>query len=145
MIVMRSSSQTTAAGPAKPELLRELAWFRYRLRQFLRFSEDAARACGVTPQQHQLMLGVAGFKPRGSATITELAEFLQERNNSVVGLVARAAKRGLVRRESGPTDRRQVVVSLTPAGADILARLSQLHRREVRRIQAGILRQGRTR
>ena len=82
-------------------MLQDLAQFRYQLRRFLRFSEEAARACGVTPQQHQLMLGVAGFAQGGSATVSELAEFLQERNNSVVGLVERAAQSGLVRRASG--------------------------------------------
>src|SRR3984885_41837 len=93
------------------EMMRELAWFRYNLRRFLRFSERAARACGVTPQQHQLMLGIAGFTEDGRATISELAEFLQERNNSVVGLVERAAEVGLVRRRPGKTDRRQVIVT----------------------------------
>ncbi|MFZ0630147.1 MAG: MarR family transcriptional regulator [Acidobacteriaceae bacterium] len=120
-------------------MLRDLARFRYRLRRFLRFSEQAARAGGVTPQQHQLMLGIAGFTESGSATISELAEFLQERNNSVVGLVERAAQGGLVRRESGARDRRQVVVSLTPRGEEILAKLSELHLDEVQRMRAGFL------
>src|SRR5580698_10052309 len=101
------------------EMIRELALFRYNLRRFLRFSEKAARASGVTPQQHQLMLGIAGFTEDGSATISDLAEFLQERNNSVVGLVERAAERGLVRRRSGQQDRRQVVVTLTARGEEI--------------------------
>ena len=121
------------------KMMRELAWFRYNLRRFLRFSEEAARACGVTPQQHQLMLGIAGFTPRGRATISELAEFLQERNNSVVGLVERAADSGLVRRRAGKSDRRQVVVSLTPRGEEILATLSRLHHDEVRRLRSGVL------
>lgn len=121
------------------ELIQDLAWFRYNLRRFLRFSEKAARECGVTPQQHQLMLGVAGFTSEPSVTISELAEFLQERNNSVVGLVERAVESGLVRRATGPTDRRQVVVSLTPHGEEILARLSALHHQEVERVRTGIL------
>ena len=120
-------------------MLQDLAQFRYQLRRFLRFSEEAARACGVTPQQHQLMLGVAGFAQGGSATVSELAEFLQERNNSVVGLVERAAQSGLVRRASGARDRRQGVVSLTPRGEKILADLSELHLEEVQRMQAGFL------
>lgn len=126
---------------SKPEreIVRNLARFRYTLRCFLRFSERAARACGVTPQQHQLMLGIAGFSASGTATISELAEFLQERNNSVVGLVERAAERGLVHRQSAATDRRQVLVTLTPRGEEILNRLSQLHRDEVRRVKAGML------
>lgn len=121
------------------EMMRELAWFRYNLRRFLRFSEKAARACGVTPQQHQLLLGIAGFTSNGAATISDLAEFLQERNNSVVGLVERAVDSRLVRRREGKRDRRQVVVSLTPRGEEILSTLIYLHRDEVRRVQAGFL------
>lgn len=121
------------------QMMRELAWFRYTLRRFLRFSEKAARACGVTPQQHQLMLGIAGFTENGRATISELAEFLQERNNSVVGLVERAAESGLVKRRAGKTDRRQVVVTLTPRGEEILATLTYLHHDEARRLKEGFL------
>jgi len=120
------------------EMIQDLARFRYSLRRFLRFSEKAARACGVTPQQHQLMLGIAGFAQNGMATISELAEFLQERNNSVVGLVERAAENGLVRRKAG-VDRRIVVVSLTARGEKILGRLSRLHYEEVERVRAGFL------
>jgi DNA-binding MarR family transcriptional regulator len=124
------------------QMMRELAWFRYTLRRFLRFSEKAARACGVTPQQHQLMLGIAGFTADGRATISELAEFLQERNNSVVGLVERAADGGLVKRRAGKTDRRQVVVTLTERGEEILSTLTYLHHDEARRLKHGFLRTG---
>ena len=116
-------------------LICELAQFRYALRKFLRFSENAARQCGVTPQQHQLMLGIAGFTGRESATVSELAEFLQEQNHSVVGLVERAAQHGLVRRRQDGIDRRVVNVSLTAKGRDILARLSQMHEKEAGRIR----------
>jgi DNA-binding MarR family transcriptional regulator len=122
---------------ADRETIRDLARFRYSLRRFLRFSEKAARSRGVTPQQHQLLLGVAGFTEDGAATISELAEFLQERNNSVVGLVERAAEAGLVRRRNAALDRRQVVVTLTARGARILGHLSRLHRDEVERVRAG--------
>ncbi len=123
----------------KQEILRDLAQFRYALRRFVRFSEKAARAAGVTPQQHQLLLGIAGFTEHGVATISQLAEFLQERNNSVVGLVQRAVTSGLVHRQSSPADRRQVLVSLTPCGQEILFRLSLLHHEEVERVRAEIL------
>jgi DNA-binding MarR family transcriptional regulator len=128
-----------AIPTADREMMRDLARFRYELRRFLRFSEKAARGCGVTPQQHQLMLGVAGFTDRGTATISELAEFLQERNNSVVGLVERAVESGLVTRQPGALDRRQVVVSLTPRGERVLARLSRLHHDEAQRVRAGFV------
>jgi DNA-binding MarR family transcriptional regulator len=118
--------------------IRNLAWFRYSLRKFLRFSEKAARQCGVTPQQHQLILGVAGYTGRGWATISELAEFLQERHNAVVGLVERAVRRGLVHKERGTSDRRFVIVSLTRRGEIILSKLAELHQEEVERVQRGI-------
>ena len=121
------------------QTVRNLAQFRYKLRCFLRFSENAARQCGVTPQQHQLLLGIAGFTESGRVTISELAEFLQEKNNSVVGLVERARESSLVRRQAGSSDRRQVVVSLTPRGEAILTKLTLLHREEVKRLRAGFL------
>lgn len=140
---MRSFPEKSETESENAELLRDLARFRYNLRKFLRFSEEAARAEGITPQQHQLMLGVAGFGESGHATISELAEFLQERNNSVVGLVERAAQSGLVRRENAAADRRQVIVSLTAKGRSILLHLSRLHYEEVQRVQTGFLaRQG---
>ena len=117
------------------ELFQELALFRHKLRKFLRFSEDAARACGITPQQHQLMLGIAGFTGTGKANISEIAEFLQEKHNSVVGLVDRAVQSGLVERAEDPEDRRVVVVSLTGKGEEILKTLSLLHHEEVMRLR----------
>lgn len=129
-----------AKKPAKDrEIVQDLAWFRYTLRRFLSFSEKAARKCGITPQQHQLLLGVAGYKATGTATISELAEFLQERNHSVVGLVARAMKSGLVVRSRRPSDRRVVVVSPTARGERILSELSQLHYQEAKRVRDGFL------
>jgi DNA-binding MarR family transcriptional regulator len=116
--------------------IQQLAKFRYELRRFLRFSEQASRAAGVTPQQHQLLLGVAGYTGRGWATVSELAEFLQERHNAVVGLVERASRRGLVMKASVADDHRFVRVEVTAQGKRILAQLSQLHRKELARFEA---------
>jgi DNA-binding MarR family transcriptional regulator len=110
----------------------QLALFRYELRRFIRFSEKAARENGLTPQQHQLLLGVAGFTGRGWATISELAEFLQERHNAVVGLVQRAERKGLVRKDTGIADRRFVQVRLTARGRRLLSKLTALHLRHLR-------------
>ncbi|MGH9432665.1 MAG: MarR family winged helix-turn-helix transcriptional regulator [Terriglobia bacterium] len=117
-------------------LLFELARFRYRLRLFLRFSECAARAGGVTPQQHQLLLGVAGYTGKGWATISDLAEFLQERHNAVVGLVERAARKGLVFKERAGRDRRFVRVRATLKGKAVLRKLAEPHLEELRRLRA---------
>lgn len=117
--------------------LRRLADFRYQLRKFLRFSERAARSNGLTPQQQQLLLGVAGFTGRGWATIGELAEFLQERHNAVVGLVQRAERRGLVRKKRSEQDHRIVQVFLLPEGERLLNKLTELHQKEIRKLRLG--------
>lgn len=133
-------SQPLSSDPVEGEgALQNLAWFRYNLRKFLRFSEKAARQCGVTPQQHQLMLGVAGYTGRGAASVSELAEFLQERHNSVVGLVERAVQRGLVCKQHDTHDRRYVLVSLTPRGKQILAELTALHKEEVKTAREALM------
>ncbi len=111
----------------------ELAAFRYALRQFMRFSETAAREEGITPQQHQALLAIAGYPDRDQIMISELAERLQLRHHSTVELINRLEAHGLVSREPGTADRRQVFVSLTPQGYEVLSRLSAAHREELRR------------
>ena len=132
---MRRVTRFDRGVGAVSETIRQLAQFRYELRRFFRFSENAVRAAGVTPQQHQLMLGVSGFTGRGWATISDLAEFLQGRHNAVVGLVDRALRAKLVRKKTIADDHRFVRVELTPAGRKILAKLSALHRKELARFQ----------
>ena len=111
-----------------------LAAFRYALRQFLRFSEEAAETVGLTPQQHQALLVIRGFPGREQVTIGELAERLQIRHHSAVGLVDRLVAQKLVVRESAGSDRRQVYVTLTPGGLRALEQLSAAHRAELQRI-----------
>jgi DNA-binding MarR family transcriptional regulator len=116
-----------------------IASFRYAIRRFLRFSEKAARANGVTPQQHQLLLAVKGFPGRDYASVSELADRLQMRQHSMVGLIDRTEAQGLVRREQGTADRRQVFVHLTPAGERLLQRLVVQHRRELSSMRDALL------
>ncbi len=111
-----------------------LAAFRYALRQFLHFSEEAASAVGLTPQQHQALLTIKGYPGRDYMTIGELAERLRIRHHSAVGLVDRLEAQNLVARQGAEADRRQVYVTLTPHGLSVLERLSTVHRAELRRI-----------
>src|SRR5579872_681452 len=89
-----------------------LANFRYALRQFFRFSEVAAYKVGLTPQKYLALLAIKGFPSRERITVGELAERLQLRHHSVVGLVDRLEAQELVKREPATTDRRQVYVQL---------------------------------
>jgi len=132
---MESNNRSSGHLPKASLLIRRLAWFRYDLRRFLRFSEKATREHGLTPQQYVLLLGVAGYTGRSWATISELAEFLQERHNAVVGLVQRACSKGLVHKDQSGRDRRFVRVRLTRRGSTALRGLATLHLHELERIQ----------
>ena len=112
-----------------------LAAFRYSVRKFLHFSEETARSVGLTPQQHQALLAVKGFpESSGRITISRLAERMQIRHHSAVGLVDRLAAQGLMRREPSESDRRSVYVTLSPKGLEVLEKLSTIHKEELRRM-----------
>lgn len=111
-----------------------LAELRYALRQFLRFSEKAAQAAGLTPQQHQALLAIKGFPGPDPITIGELAERLQILHHSAVGLVDRLVTERYVRRLADPRDRRQVRLALTSRGENILEMLSAVHREQLQRV-----------
>ncbi len=111
---------------------RRLAEFRYRIRRFQRFSDQAARDAGLEPQHHQLLLAIRGLPAGRPAAIGELAERLQLRHHSTVGLVNRLERNGLVLRRHDSDDRRRVLVLLTPRGAAMLHELSRHHLAELR-------------
>jgi DNA-binding MarR family transcriptional regulator len=108
-----------------------LARFRYSLRQFLSFSEQAARAAGITPQQHQALLAIKGFAGGEGITIGALAEFLKIRHHSAVGLVDRLSVEGYARRVPAKDDRRRVRLALSPRGEAILEKLTYAHRAQL--------------
>src|SRR5579863_5159393 len=109
-----------------------LAEFRYQLRRFLHFSEQAARAVGLEPQQHQLLLTLKGLPEQRMATVGELAERLKIQHHSAVELIDRMMERDLLERSRDENDQRRVIISLTPNGDKVLRRLSLLHHAELR-------------
>jgi DNA-binding MarR family transcriptional regulator len=112
---------------------RSLASFRLQLLAYLAFSERAAAVAGLEPRQYQLLLMLRGLTPDGQASVSEIAEWLHVRHHSAVGLVDRAALRGMVERQQDATDRRRVLVALTRTGREALADLALAHREELRR------------
>jgi DNA-binding MarR family transcriptional regulator len=107
---------------------------RTGLRRFQHWSEQQARAQGLTPAQHQLLLAVRGHgDPRGP-TIGDVAEYLLLQHHSAVGLVDRAVEAGLVRRVRTDDDHRVVRLALTTDGARRLERLSAQHLEEIERL-----------
>ncbi len=110
---------------------RALAEFRYQIRRFLQFSAEAARAHGLEPQQHQLLLAIKGLPVAVRPTIGEFAERLQIQHHSAVELVNRLSERGAIRRETAGEDRREVLIRLTRRGEALLRRLSLAHHDEL--------------
>ena len=101
---------------------RAAARFRAELRTFLRQSEDCARTHGITPQQHLLLLQIAGAEG-GSTTVSELVSTLALTQSTVTELVQRAEQAGLVARSGSQDDARVMHLSLTDAGAKVLAKV----------------------
>jgi DNA-binding MarR family transcriptional regulator len=111
---------------------RRLAAIRHALRHFLAISETAAREAGITPQQHQALLAIKGAIRPGDITVGYLAEQLLLKPNSAAELVDRMVRCELLVRTGSKTDRRRVVLYLTPTAEKVLHSLSAAHFNELR-------------
>lgn len=138
MAATRGKAKTVKAVSREQTLdpadYQRLAEFRYVLRQFLVFSEQAAEDAGLTAQQHQALLALKGHRGPAPLGTGALAERLAIRHHSAVGLIDRLAAKNLVRRSHAPDDRRQVLIELTPHAEALLHKLTSAHRRELERI-----------
>jgi len=133
-VAVRSRSDQLSASD-----YRALADFRYQIRQFLHFSEKAARDAGIQPQQHQLMLALKGMDPAIEPTVGQIAARLHLRHHSVVELADRLGELGLIRKRRAEKDRRRVLLEITPRGEALLRKLSIIHRAELKSLRAALL------
>lgn len=124
---------TTASRRLADRDYERLARWRYALRRFLRRAEVADRAAGVSSTQYQLLVTARGF-PGGRPRIADLAEWLQIRHQSAVGLVDRCVRASLVRRAPDRRDRRRVTVLLTARGRRVVESLALVHLSELDRL-----------
>ena len=128
-------------SPAPPDhLLQTLADFRFELRSFLLFSEGAALEAGLQPQQHQLLLQVAGAAEGTPVTIAYAAHRLGLKHNSTVELVDRSEREDLIERTADRDDRRRAILRLTRKGRQILHQLSGDHARELNEMAPRLVR-----
>jgi len=123
---------------ASPVDYQALARFRYQLRLFLAFRETEAQKAGLTPQQHQALLGIKGFAGPGPASIGDLARFLLIRHHTAVELVGRMVKLGLLSRVVDADDARRVLVLLTKKGERKLQALSRTHIEELQSVNRAL-------
>ena len=111
---------------------RALAEFRYYIRRFLHFSEDAVARAGLEKGQYQCLLAIKGVPSGIKPSVGELARQMQVRHNSAVELADRLESKRLIRRARDREDKRQVLLTLTPRGERVLADLALHHREELR-------------
>ncbi len=119
--------------------LETLAEFRHQLRRFLLFSERAAKSRGLQPQQHQLLLQIAGAPVKAEATIGYLAERLRLRHHSAVELINRCEAAGLIMRTRNGDDRRRVLLKVSAEGRRKLEALSKDHARELNELAPALI------
>jgi DNA-binding MarR family transcriptional regulator len=130
-IQVRDKKQTKTMS--QPEY-KALADFRYQIRKYLRFMEEKARAHGYNPQQYQLLLAIEGLPEGQIPTIKTLAERMQLNHNTMVELVDRCEKRGLLRRTREGLDRRLVTLAPTLAGKRMMQEQANASRSELQEI-----------
>lgn len=112
-----------------------LADFRYALRAFFAFSEQAAGDAGLSPQQYQALLAIKGARDRTELSIREIAERLMIRHHTAVELVDRLVKNRFVVRIKDRSDARRVRVRLTAKAERSMDGLAAAHLRELRDVR----------
>jgi DNA-binding MarR family transcriptional regulator len=117
-----------------------LAAFRYQIRRFLRFSKDLLSSEDLTPDQYQALLAIRASTPKRKLSIRDLAEQLQVRHHSTVGIVDQLVSREAVVRQVAPEDRRKILLTLTPKGEELVQRLAPPHHEELSRLCPEIIR-----
>jgi DNA-binding MarR family transcriptional regulator len=105
----------------------KLLEFRVTLRRFQRWSEDQARAAGLTHVQHQLLVAIKGHHGDRPPTVGDLAGYLLLRPHSAGELVDRAEAAGLVKRIPDGSDGRVIRVLLTAEGDRVMQELTRAH------------------
>lgn len=93
------------------------------LRRIVRAIDLHSRALeqdhGLTGPQ---LLTLRRLEDLGSTSVGRLADALALSQPTVTGIVTRLERRGLVERRRSSSDRRRVIVTVTPAGREMLAR-----------------------
>ncbi|MGH6955540.1 MAG: MarR family winged helix-turn-helix transcriptional regulator [Caulobacteraceae bacterium] len=114
--------------------------FRFRLRQFLVFSEAVAGTAGLPPQQHQALLAIAGHEEDAPPCVGTLAEELLIAPHSAAELANRMVRAGLVSKRTSRHDRRRIELRLTCRARALLADLTRAHLDELRTLKPALVR-----
>ena len=100
------------------------------LREFLRVGHE------TTLPRFDVMAAL--FRRQGGVTMSELSRMLLVSNGNATAVVDRLEADGLVKRTQSETDRRTVIVALTPEGLDSFENLAAGHEAEVGKLFAHV-------
>ncbi|MBD0417425.1 MarR family winged helix-turn-helix transcriptional regulator [Oryzicola mucosus] len=96
--------------------------------KLLRCRSAFARILGLTSSQFAVLMGVASQQKSKGVTIKALAEHVALAPTHVTTEIGRLEAKGLLAKRSNKTDRRSVLVSLTPKGEMEIARVTPVVR-----------------
>jgi DNA-binding MarR family transcriptional regulator len=118
----------TKVTPAEYQALAE---FRYQIRAFLTFSDQAVRSAGIEKQQYQFMLAIKGMPDGMRPRMRDLSNRMLIQHHSAVELANRLEAGGFIRRERSADDKREVLLTVTPKGERVLNKLALNHHQEL--------------
>jgi DNA-binding MarR family transcriptional regulator len=100
----------------KPEVDAIVETIIYLMTESRRLTKGLARQFGLTgPQLSVLKL----LESLGDLSLSSLSDRIKAQNSTVTGIIDRMEREGLVRRERSESDRRVVLIRLTPKGRHI--------------------------
>jgi DNA-binding MarR family transcriptional regulator len=134
------SAPGVSPAPLTTRQFAAIAAFRYELRRFLAFSEQAAAEVGLPAQQHQALLAIMGQAEKGPPSIGALAELLLVAPHTAAELVARMVEAGLVVKTHCALDRRRAELTLTARARTLLDRLTPAHLEEIKTLEPTLAR-----
>jgi DNA-binding MarR family transcriptional regulator len=101
-----------------------IAEARYVIRKVLRIIDDQAKAAGLDPLEHQLLIQVFGVRAR-RLRITDVADRLDIAPPFASRLITGLEESGLLIRSPSEKDRRTVLIEATDAGRDLLGEINK--------------------
>jgi DNA-binding MarR family transcriptional regulator len=96
-------------------LIYTASWFQNRFQSFL-------KPFGLTPQQYNILRILKGQKDR-AISLNAVKNRMLEPNSDTSRIIDRMVRKGLIERKACTQDRRQVDLTLTDTGTDLLQRV----------------------
>lgn len=95
--------------------------------------DELLKPFGITPQQYNILRILKGQYPN-SITLNNIKSRMLDKNSDVSRIVERMRKKNLLTRKINPANRREVGISITPQGMELLKKINPLMKQYHNRI-----------